>query len=98
MREVSGPSEVNPLHNIIISTCSLDPPPKIISLEFVLVTQLEHAGLKRYDLLNGQGLTDSVDKLQLGGYALDLHINISYIKLDIDLNSKDILSHDHHRD
>ena len=72
--EMSSPPEIDAFHNIVVAAYSLDPPPKIIPLEFVLVAQLQHARLQGYNLLNGKGLPDAVGKLKLSGYALDVHI------------------------
>jgi len=71
---MSSPSEIDAFHDIVVAAYSLDPPPQIKALEFVLVAQLQHARLQAYHLLNGKGLPDAVDKLKFGGNALDVHI------------------------
>ena len=70
---MSGPFEVETFDDVVVFGRSFNSPPKIEDFKVVLVAEFEHASLEEYDLLGGEGLSDSVDEFKFWWYVLNIH-------------------------
>ncbi len=72
--EVIGATKVGSLDDVVVGTGAFDSTPEVVAFEFVLVAELEHAGLEGDDFLSGEGLANPVGEFKLRGDAIDVHI------------------------
>lgn len=79
MRKIGTAFKVNGFYYVVILGDSLDSAPEVKSFELIFGTKSFDAGLQISSLLNWEGLTDSVDKLEFCLKIDDIHWGSSNI-------------------